>query len=123
MFDNVDAIDLLLQVWPSSNNGFILITTRSSSVAWKRATEVVHLQSFPQNLGMDTLTTLTGIVPSNDQEQEATGMIVDLLGGLPLAIVQISDFIRDRQYSYSEFLALYRSSASKIIAKGETLLV
>ena len=119
VFDNADSIDLLLQMWPSNSKGSILITTRSSSVAWKRAANVIHLQSFERNQGLRTLTTLTGITPSNDQEREAAETIVNQLGGLPLAIVQISDFIRDRQYSFSEFLSLYRSSAKRIIAKGE----
>lgn len=119
VFDNVDSIDLLLQMWPSNGKGSILITTRSSSVAWKRAANVIHMQSFGRNQGVRTLTTLTGIVRSSDQEREAAETIVDQLGGLPLAIIQISDFIRDRQYSFSEFLPLYRSSAKRIIAKGE----
>ena len=119
VFDNVDSIDLLLQMWPSNGRGSILITTRSSSVAWKRAANVIHLQSFERDQGVRTLTTMTGTAPSNDQEREAAETIVDQLGGLPLAIVQISDFIRDRQYSFSEFVPLYRSSAKRIIAKGE----
>lgn len=119
VFDNVESIDLLLQMWPSNGKGSILITTRSSSVAWKRAANVIHLQSFEQNQGVRTLTTLTGITPFNDQERKAAETIIDQLGGLPLAIVQISDFIRDRQYSFSEFLPLYLSSAKRIIAKGE----
>ena len=122
VFDNVDAIDLLLQTWPSSNHGSILLTTRSSPVAWKRATEVIHLQSFPQPVGMNALVILTGISISDDRERKAVETIVDSLGGLPLAIVQISDFIRDRQYSYSQFLPLYQSSASRVIAKGENPL-
>ena len=121
VFDNVDSIDLLLQMWPSRGKGSILITTRSSSVAWKKAAYVIHLQSFERNQGVRTLKTLTGITPFNDEEREAAETIVDQLGGLPLAVVQISDFIRDRQYSFSEFLPLYRSSANRIIAKGENL--
>lgn len=121
VFDNVESIDILLQMWPSNSKGSILITTRSSSVAWKRAANVIHLQSFEREQGVRTLTTLTGISLVNDQEREAAEAIVDQLGGLPLAIVQISDFIRDRQYSFSEFLPLYRSSAKRIIAKGEAL--
>jgi hypothetical protein len=62
---------------------------------------------------------LTGITSFNDQEREAAETIVDQLGGLPLAIVQISDFIQDRQYSFNESVSLYRSSAKRIIAKGE----
>lgn len=34
VFDNDDSIDLLLQMWPSNGKGSILVTTRSSSVAW-----------------------------------------------------------------------------------------
>lgn len=121
VFDNVDSIDLLLQMWSSNGKGSILITTRSSSIAWKMAANVIHLQSFGRDQGVRTLTTLTGITLFNDEEREAAEAIVDQLGGLPLAIVQISDFIRDRQYSFSEFLPLYRSSAKRIIAKGEPL--
>ena len=119
VFDNVDSIDLLLQMWPSNGKGSILITTRSSSVAWKRAANVIHLQSFEQKQGVKTLTTLTGLNPSDDEERDAAETIVGQLGGLPLAIVQISDFIRDRQYSFSEFIPLYQSSAKRVIAKGE----
>ena len=122
VFDNVDAINLLLQTWPSSNKGSILLTTRSLSVAWKRAIEVVHLQSIPRPVGRKALVTFTGIVSSDGRESEAAETIVDLLGDLPLATVPKNDFIRDRQYSYSQFLALYQSSASKIIAKSETPL-
>lgn len=121
VFDNVESIDLLLQMWPSNGKGSILITTRSSFVAWKRAENVVHLKSFERDQGVRTLTTLTGVSLCDDHEREAAEAIVDQLGGLPLAIVQISDFIRDRQYSFSEFLPLYRSSAKRIIAKGEAL--
>ncbi|KAL8908946.1 MAG: hypothetical protein Q9207_000522 [Kuettlingeria erythrocarpa] len=119
VFDNVDSVDLLLQMWPSNAKGSILITTRYSSVAWKRAANVIHLQSFERKQGVKTLTTLTGLNPSDDEERHAAETIVDQLGGLPLAIVQISDFIRDRQYSFSEFIPLYQSSARRIIAKGE----
>lgn len=34
-------------------------------------------------------------------------------------MVQISDFIRDQRYSYTEFLRIYKKSAEKIFAKSE----
>ncbi len=43
IFDNVQQINILLQVWPASEKGSILITTRSPSVASKRAAEVMRL--------------------------------------------------------------------------------
>lgn len=120
IFDNVDQIDILLQVWPSSEKGSILITTRSPSVASKRATEVMHLESFSTEKALEALNSLTGLGSHKDEDYAAANDICQLLGGLPLAIVQMSEYIRDRGCSYEEFLRIYRKSASKIHAKGET---
>lgn len=120
IFDNVEQIDILLQVWPSSEKGSILITTRSPSVASKRATEVMHLESFSMDKALEALNSLTGLDSKKDEDSAAANDICQLLGGLPLAIVQMSEYIRDRGCSYEEFLRIYRKSASKIHAKGET---
>lgn len=120
IFDNVDKIDILLQVWPASDKGSILITTRSPAVASKRATNIVHLQSFTAETGLEALYSLTNISPVTDSDSKAAQEICHLLGGLPLAIVQISEFIRDRGCSYEEFLPMYRTSAAKIHSRGET---
>lgn len=120
IFDNVEQIDILLQVWPSSEKGSILITTRSPSVASKRATEVMHLECFSMEKALEALNSLTGFDPKKDEDSAAANDICQLLGGLPLAIVQMSEYIRDRGCSYEEFLRIYRKSASKIHAKGET---
>lgn len=119
IFDNVHQIDLLLQVWPASSRGSILVTTRSPSVASKRATEILHLQSFTMETGQEALYSLVGVRPNDDHDAIAAKAICHLLGGLPLAVVQISDFIRDRGCSYEEFLPMYRSSAAKIHARAE----
>lgn len=119
IFDNVEKIDILLQVWPASNNGSILITTRSPSVASKRATNIMHLQSFTPVVGPGVLYSLTGIKPVNDHDAKAAEELCHLLGGLPLAIAQLSDFIRDRGYSFEEFLPLYQRSSAKIHARAE----
>ena len=119
IFDNVDGIDILLQVWPASDTGSIIITTRSPSVALKRATKTIHLESFTQEKGPEALISLTGMKPSDGNEYSAAESICHLLGGLPLAISQISEFITDRGCSYEEFLSMYRRSAAKIHARGE----
>ena len=120
IFDNVDSADLLLQVWPGSVRGSIIITTRSSSVAAKRAINLLQLRSFAGQAGTATLHSLTGMNPINDDERRASEEICRLLGGLPLAIAQISEFIRNRGYSYVEFLPIYQRSSAKIHARGET---
>lgn len=119
IFDNVEQINIILQVWPSSEQGSILITTRSPSVASKRANEVMHLQPFSTEKALEAFHWLTGLESKTEEDSAAANDICQLLGGLPLAIVQISKYIRDRGCSYEEILRIYRKSASEIHAKGE----
>jgi hypothetical protein len=122
IFDNVDKIDILLQVWPASTKGSILITTRSLDVATKRSNESIHLEPFAAQLGPEALYALTGFKGADDEDTAAAAEMCRLLGGLPLAIVQVSEFIRDRGSSYTEFLTLYQKSSAKILARGEVPL-
>lgn len=117
IFDNVEHHDLLDQLWPASSKGSVIITCRSHSLALKRTTEVVHLQCFAAEVGIDVLYSLTGIQPSNKADLDAAKQLLELLGSLPLAMVQISEFMTDRGYSYEELLRLYYKSAKKIFAR------
>ncbi|KAI9853128.1 MAG: hypothetical protein M1824_001541 [Vezdaea acicularis] len=119
IFDNVEEIDIVLSVWPSSKKGSILILTRSSSIAAKRAAKILHLTSFPPEIGLEALHALTGLHEEDESETKAAVEICHLLSGLPLALVQISQFIRERGYNYEEFLKLYEKSAARILSRGE----
>lgn len=120
IFDNVEDITVVLPAWPSSSRGSILITTRSASVAFNRAPTVLHLKSFSPEAGEKALSKLTGLPATTYAEAAALSSICRFLGGLPLAVIQISQFIRGRGLSYEEFLSLYEKSAAKIHARGET---
>ena len=122
IFDNVERIDILLQVWPASIKGSLLITTRSPAVAAKRSNDIMHLEPFAARLGPEALYALTGFEGSNEEDKAAAEELCRLLGGLPLAFVQVSEFIRDRSSSYAEFVALYQKSSAKILARGEVPL-
>ena len=119
VFDNVDQIELLLQIWPSNTTGSILITTVYSEVASKRAREVLQLDSFTLETGAHALYALTGLEPADKEDADAADELRFLLGGLPLALDQISDFMRSRGRSYKDFLPLYRKSASKILSRSK----
>ena len=118
VFDNVEDHDLLDQIWPASTNGSVIITCRSLSLAAKRATDVMHLRCFSTETGVEVLYSLTGLQPSSDSEAAAAKELFHLLGGLPLAMVQISEFINDRGYSYEELLPVYQKSANRIFARS-----
>ncbi len=70
-------------------------------------------------MALEALDSLTGVDSNNNEDSTAAKDICQLLGGLPLAIVQMSGFICDRGYSYEEFLPIYRKSAAKIHAREE----
>ena len=119
IFDNVDNVELLNQIWPASSRGSIIITTRSPSQAAKRATTILALESFSGATGRSILQSLTGMPPADVDDAAAADEICRLVGGLPLAMVQISGFIRDRGYSYVEFLKIFERSAEKVLKKSE----
>lgn len=119
IFDNVENINILDQIWPASDKGSIIITTRSPTQAFKRASNTLALQSFSLETGKAVLESLTSLKPADQDDEVAAREACQLLGGLPLAMVQISDFIRDRGYSFTEFLRIYKKLAEKIFAKLE----
>jgi predicted ATPase len=86
IFDNVDKINMLLQVWPASTKGSILITTRSPAVVAKRSNNIMHLEPFAAQLGPEALYALTGFEGADDEDTASAEEICRLLGGLPLAI-------------------------------------
>ena len=122
IFDNVEDVNILNQIWPASNQGRIIITSRSLGIAYKRATNIIHLKSFEQDVAVSVLYELTDSQARDKGNTVAAKEICQMLGGLPLAVAHVSSFIRDRGYSYEEFLAVYKKFAEKIFVKSEPLV-
>lgn len=119
VFDNVEDASSLDQIWPSNTNGSIIITTRSASVASRRAASVLELECFGGDSGSKVLYSLTGKPPATDDDAAAAAEITSLLGGLPLAMAQVSTFITDRNCSYEELLELYKKSAERVLTRSQ----
>ncbi|KAB5575359.1 tpr repeat-containing protein [Coniochaeta sp. 2T2.1] len=96
IFDNLDRSELLDQIWPASNKGSIIITTRSPSQASKRSSTSIPLESFSGSVAEQVLCSLTGLDPTGEEETVASG-----------------------RYSYGEFLKIYQKSAEKVFAKSD----
>lgn len=122
IFDNVEHPEILEQIWPASIRGSVIITCRSQSVASKKTSTIMHLQCFTTETGVDVLYSLTGIQPLSEHDAAAAKSLVHLLGGFPLAMTQISEFMTNRGYSYEELLHLYNKSAQKIFTRSEAPL-
>lgn len=119
VFDNVADADVLEQIWPASTNASVIITTRSHSVASRRATNLLSLECFSDAPGVEVLCSLSGRQPVNNADVAAAAEITQLLGGLPLALVQVSAFIQDRNCLYTEFLTLFQKSSKKVFARSK----
>lgn len=117
IFDNVEDHKILEQLWPVSTKGSVIITCRSHSIAAKRTTDMIHLECFESQVGTEVLLSLTGLEPSSKDDATAARELCELMGGFPLAMVQIGEFMNDRGYSYQELLPVYKKSAAKIFAR------
>jgi len=119
IFDNVEDASILDQIWPASAKGSVILTTRSPTIASKRSREVMHLECFTGEKGVDVFYGLVRTKPTTDIEICAAKETFELLGGLPLAMVHVSEFIQNRGYSYEEFLSVYKKSAMRIYARSQ----
>ncbi|KAF2267608.1 TPR-like protein [Lojkania enalia] len=119
IFDNVDDVRILSQIWPASAKGSIIITTRAPAVAAKRTKKVLQLKTFGVDVAVSILCELTGFEPINAEDADAAKEICRLIGGLPLAMTHMSSFIQYRGYSYLEFLAMYKEHSERIFKKDQ----
>jgi hypothetical protein len=121
VFDNLEDNRILDQVWPSSGKGCVIITSRSPAIASGRATNILHLDCFAEETAVEVLAELTGQALS-DEDAGAAKEICHLLGCFPLAMVQMSAFIRNRGCNFGEFLVLFKEFASKLIPRLEPVV-
>lgn len=119
VFDNVENIELLDQIWPAGDRGSLILTTRSLTVASKRTMNVMKLKCFEGEDMYEMIYSLSDYRLMSEKDKAAAEEVCRLLDGLPLAAVQIGEFIRDRGCSYEELLKMYRKSAKKIFSRLE----
>jgi hypothetical protein len=111
VFDNADDPDILLHAWPGAATGSILITSRDSTAAFGTSAETIHVLPFDEETSADAVLRLVG------SDKDAAREISRVLGGLPLAINQISGFIVQQKLALKDFLPLYQKNAMRIDAR------
>ena len=105
---------MLDSVWPESPNGHILVTSRDKSIAFGNEMNDYRLEPFGPEIGVSALLRLVGRPKASEREIISAREIVDILGGLPLAINHIGGFIAQQNLSLTEFLPFYQRNAAKI---------
>ncbi|KAM5432204.1 hypothetical protein McanCB56680_001927 [Microsporum canis] len=119
IFDNVKQHNLLDEIWPTSVRGSIVITCRPYSLALKRTSEIINLSCFGVERDMEVFYSLIGQRPSNDMDLIAAKELLQLLGGLPLAIAQVGKYMNDCGYSYEQVLPIYQKPAKTIFSRTQ----
>ena len=88
-------------------------------IAQHLACPSAHLQALDTAIGAEMLLQLTGHDLESAANRAEAAKISDTLGGLPLALTQISAFISQRQLPLADFIPLYRKNSTRIDAKKD----
>ncbi len=117
MFDNLDDRNVLNTFLPSTKVGSILITSRDSAIGFNIGAESIEVLPLKDDVATSALLSLVNRTSASEDEREYAMKVAKELGGLPLAINQISGFIIQHRLSLKDFLPLYERNASKIDGK------
>jgi hypothetical protein len=117
VFNNADDLELLRHVWPANSQGSILLTTRDPSAVHSPAFTGFQVLPFDDTTGSEVLLNLLGLDPNSSGNQAKAKAVTEALGGLPLALNQISGFIVQRRLPLQDCLPLYQRNAVKIDAR------
>lgn len=109
---------MLKQVWPSSSEGSILLTSRDSTAAFGLASDGCQIQPFDEVAGSEALLNILGLDPESELNKQHASAISSTLGGLPLALNQIGGFIVQRKIPLHNFLPLYHRNSTSVDGKS-----
>ena len=119
IFNNADKPELLRDYWPVDSPGSVLMTSRDP----KADKTMFYLIS---GINVDVLDTADASpliyqftrYPENEQSVQQASVLAERLAGLPLAILQISAYMRRRDLTIQETLNLAGHESSFIELHG-----
>ncbi|KAL9030920.1 MAG: hypothetical protein Q9196_000994 [Gyalolechia fulgens] len=115
ILDNVDDPDTMYDFWPLTSIGSIIVTSRNPL-----SMDSVYAPTIGINLAPFELDEAAPFLQILSQREfqlnslESCRKIVELLGGLPLAITQMGGIIRRRHLSLEDFLIYYANDAKRL---------
>jgi hypothetical protein len=117
IFNNADDLNILQHGWPLGDLGSILITTRDLTARTHFGAHALRLDPFDVQDGARAFLRMADIRGEESQTLPLALEISEMLGGLPLALDQISAYVQQCQMSMDEFLPLYKHHQSKLHGK------
>ncbi|KAI0545208.1 pfs domain-containing protein [Xylaria curta] len=116
VYDNVPSLGMLTRYWPVARQGHVIITTRSSSVAFHQASVAIEVTSWDVKLGSEFLLFLLQQEIGKDIEEEGISAqeLSRRLSGHALGISHIAGLIHRRSWTISEFMKIYLSNPRRV---------
>ena len=106
-----------MNAWPGAAAGSILVTSRDFTAGFGTSAKEYKVHPFDGETGVSAFLSLVGHDPKSESNRASAAEIVALLGGLPLAINQISGFVAQQKLTLEDFLRLYTKNSEKIHAR------
>ncbi|KAL8831927.1 MAG: hypothetical protein Q9170_005089 [Blastenia crenularia] len=116
IFDNADDPDVLYDWLPTQGPGCVLVTGKypyTKETSYKLSNGL-GLELFSSEAGGEMLRGLSGR-KEGPRAMETSNRISDLLGGLPLAIAQMSAIIRRKHLTLDDFEDWYREDSKDLL--------
>ena len=123
ILDNADDLAMASAFLPVGQTGHILLTTRAQAAG--SIANSIAVESMDKEEGIQLLLKRAKVpLPDTPIDQEAQSQaraIVDVLGGLPLAIDQAGAYIEESGCSLAQYLAFYRTRRRELLQRRSGL--
>ncbi|RAK99392.1 LipA and NB-ARC domain protein [Aspergillus ibericus CBS 121593] len=117
VFDNADDLESvpIQKYLPAVNWGHVIITSRDQGLIGTVANEGHILRPLANEDAVQLLLEKAGIQQPSQSEIEDAKTIAELLGSLPLALVQAGAFVRSRHRSLADYRRLYSTRRQDLL--------
>ncbi len=123
ILDNADDLVMASEFLPVGQTGHILLTTRAQAAG--SIANSIPVENMNKEEGIHLLLKRARVLlPDTSVDQEAQSQaraIVDVLGGLPLAIDQAGAYIEESGCSLAQYLAFYRTRRKELLRRRSGL--
>lgn len=118
IFDGADDLESvpISRYFPNCSWGHIIITSRDQAAAGLVAPAGQAIGPLEEDAAIGVLLERAGIADPSDDDLKEAGIIVNLLGYLPLAVDQAGAFVRRRQKSLKDYHRLFEDKKYEVLS-------
>lgn len=124
IIDNVDDIDLISRFLPTARQGFLLFTTRLQTLG--TLAQMIEVEPLSQQESQQFLLRRASALGSptpqtlSSEEEACVLTLIQVMGGLPLALDQAGSYLKKTQCGWLDFLHLLQTSPVTLLSQRES---